>query len=84
MTEHELAQALLTSGPAGAGIVVLALFLKQWLTALKSDVLRVQEKVEELEKTVQNGLVVAASHHAQVAAKLEELDRRITILEGDS
>ena len=48
MSEAELAQALVTSGPAGVGVLVLAFLIKQWLGQLRSDVVRLGEKVAEL------------------------------------
>ncbi len=82
MTEAELAQALVTSGPAGVGVLVLAFLIKQWLGQLRHDVVRLAEKVEELEAAVHQGSVEAAGHRATVSAKLDDLDRRVSSLEG--
>jgi len=82
MSEAELAQALVTSGPAGVGVLVLAFLIKQWLGQLRHDVVRLGEKVEELEAAVHRGSVEAAGHRATVSAKLEDLDRRVSSLES--
>jgi hypothetical protein len=82
MSEAELAQALVTSGPAGVGVLVLAFLIKQWLGQLRSDVVRLGEKVAELEAAVQRGSVESAGHRASVVSKLEDLDRRVTSLEA--
>ena len=82
MTETELAQALLTSGPAGVGVLVLAFLIKQWLQQLRSDVVRLGEKVDELESAVHKAGLEAAKHHATTEAKLVDLDRRVSALEN--
>jgi len=82
MSEAEIAQALVTSGPAGVGVLVLAFLIKQWLGQLRGDVVRRGEKVDELESAVHKSSLEAASHHATTAAKLEDLDRRVSSLES--
>ena len=82
MSEAELAQALVTSGPAGVGVLVLAFLIKQWLGLLRGDVVRLSEKVDTLEATLHKASLEAASHHATVSAKLEDLDRRVSTLES--
>ena len=82
MSETELAQALLTSGPAGLGVMVLALLIKQWLGQVRGDLERLQVKIASLEKAVQDATVEQAAHRATVEAKLVDLERRVTSLEG--
>ena len=84
MTETEFAQALLTSGPAGVGVVVLALLIKQWLGQVRGDLERLHTKIAGLEKAVQDATVEQAAHRATVDAKLVDLERRVTVLEGQS
>ena len=81
MTEAELAQALVTSGPAGVGVLVLAYLIKSWLTALRADVGRLAEKVEELESAVHKSSVENAGDRAEVKQRLSELERRVSGLE---
>lgn len=84
MTETELAQALLTSGPAGLGVLVLAMLIKQWLGQVRMDIERLHAQLSGLEKVVQDSTVEAAAHRATVEAKLVDLERRVSVLEDKS
>ena len=84
MHEAEFLQIMTASGPAGIGVVVLALLLKQWLGQVRADLVAVKEQIENVEKTLQAANVKSAGHEASTNAKLSELDRRISALERNS
>lgn len=81
MNEADLAQVLASSGPAGVGVIVLAMLLKSWLGSVRSDLASVREKLSELETAVHRATLDAASHHAETRQRLAELERRVTVLE---
>ncbi len=81
MQEAELVQIMTASGPAGVGVIVLALLLKQWLGQVRGDLLALRKQIEILEKTLQTANLAAASHQASTSTKLNELDRRVSALE---
>ena len=81
MQETELVQIMTASGPAGVGVVVLALLLKQWLGQVRGDLVALRKQIEGVEKTLQAVNLQATSHQASTNTKLEELDRRVSALE---
>ncbi len=81
MHEAELFQIMTASGPAGVGVIVLALLLRQWLGQVRGDLLALRKQIEVLEKTLQTTNLSAASHQASTATKLNELERRVSALE---
>ena len=82
MNEAELANALATSGPAGIGVVVLAVLLRSWLGTVREDLKGVREKLSQLEATMSRASLDAATHHTEARQRLAELERRVTVLEG--